>query len=178
MCKYPFVWDTQENFQKQTLRTRFSIVDSQGLQVLSLSVDRKRKTGEKTIMDQVKILDLKKTQKKHFHALCTAYNRSPFFEYYRDDLEQFYQLDLEFLIEFNQKSIAFVIEKLQLQNDLQEKKTNVENPLYPSIDFEQTDNLFAYQQTFHAKNGFVVGASILDFLFHLGPKETKRRLLI
>ena len=53
-------------------------------------------------------------QKHHWQTLCSAYRRSPYFEYYEDELQVFYEKEYKLLMNFNQDLFNWVCEKLDV----------------------------------------------------------------
>ncbi len=185
LLRYPnIIVDTGEYFLKQTYRNRCIIYTSNGPLGLSIPVVRKNKMSMKDVL-----IDVKEDWKKnHWRAISSAYNSSPFFEFYCDDLKQvFYkeytgltnlnksliehicnELDLKINIKTSEKYITIKDSDLDLRNTFNPKKTFVDSKTYPR-----------YVQIFEAKYGFQSNLSILDLLFHEGPESLNylRKLL-
>ena len=87
-----------ENFIKQTLRNRCEIYNSNGL--LKLTIPKKRKGSSKTLVKDIEISYMFDWKKQHWNAIESAYNTSPFFIYYRDNIrEVFFEKKEKFLRE-------------------------------------------------------------------------------
>lgn len=76
---------SDECYLKQTYRNRAVILNAQGEQRLSVPVQCPR--GPKTRVREVLVCYDKDWRRDHWRSLCTAYNNSPYFLYYRDELE-------------------------------------------------------------------------------------------
>lgn len=159
------VWIEQcENYQKQTIRTRCSIATSQGKQTLSIPVEGSH--GQKCQIKDVRISDHGNWRHLHWNALVTAYNESPFFEYYEDDIRPFYEKKWEFLLDFNNAITAKICELIDINPSIRftekyEGVTTIEEPA------EQK----TYYQVYQQKVGFIPNLSILDLLFNMGNES-------
>jgi len=161
--------EIHEHFPKQTIRNHCTISTTHGLMKLTIPLAGRK---NKSLTKDIKISYAEPWQKLHFKALETAYNNSPYFEYYNYQLEPFYKKEYEFLIDFN---IALTQKILNLL------KLNVELSLTDSYhDFDDGNDLrdfdFSsirtkeYYQVFSDKQGFLPNLSILDLLFNEGNK--------
>ena len=152
-----------ENYQKQTIRTRCEIATSQGRQVLSIPVEGSH--GQKCLIKDVRISDHGNWRHQHWNALVTAYGDSPFFEYYQDDLQPFFEKKWKYLLDFNNDICSKVCQLLDIQPKiaLTEQYTGVEE--LPPISMQE------YYQVYKEKTGFLAGLSILDLLFNMGNES-------
>lgn len=172
--------DTHENFQKQTFRNRARIYGANGAIVLSVPV----KSGSQKIkITDVEISNIEPWQRDHWKTLVSAYQASPFFEYYSFLLEPIFQKKYDSLWEFNLDIHHIVLQCLQLpiQKQFTESfvpiKRNDLRTIYTSKKPHPKSNTFPqYQQVFSYDKPFISDLSILDALFNLGP-ETEDYLL-
>ena len=91
--------EQHDHFVKQTYRNRCVIATTNGLQALSIPVEKFE--GLKCEMKDVRISDHANWHHLHWNALQSAYGESPFFEYYADDLHPFFERKWKFLYDFN-----------------------------------------------------------------------------
>lgn len=170
------LFSESEHFIKQTFRNRTSIYGPNGIQKLSIPL---KKWGRHTPIAHIEISYAEDWQTQHWRSLCTAYNRSPFFEYFQDDFEQLYSEKIHSLLEWNEQCF-FVIRRL-LDLDIQMNYSTDFNPLVnikPSILSTKTKTVLTqfefpfYLQTFNDKHGFIPNLSIIDVLFNLGTETT------
>jgi len=116
-----------ESFQKQTYRNRCLIATTNGVQALTVPVERsnlksqisnlKSQTSARPkdacyqrdarnlkpqIIRDLRISDHGNWRHLHWNALQSAYGDSPFFEYYQDDIRPFFERRWEFLLDFNE----------------------------------------------------------------------------
>lgn len=168
-----------EHYIKQTWRNRCVIGTANGPMTLSLPVEGK---GEKSLIRDVKLSDHGNWRHLHWNSIESAYNSSPFFEYYADDLNPFFSKKYEFLFDFNEEIRKTLCELLDIQSlsgttetyiaesDIPSDWTDWRNTIHPK---KQTDTNFEakpYYQVFDRKFGFQPNLSILDLLFNMGPE--------
>ncbi len=168
-----------ENFQKQTYRSRCEIYSPNGLQTLSIPLVNR---NHRQTMKELKIAYNDDWQKLHWRSLEAAYRRSPFFEYYEDDLISFYtEKKFDYLIDFNEALQQVVLGLLKLKPNYSftteyKENYNDANDFRNTITPKQTENAdktFApiiYSQVFEMRHGFIPNLSILDLLFNQGPR--------
>ena len=86
-------------YVKQTYRNRCHIAAANGVMALSIPVEKA--TKEKILTRDIRISDHSDWQTQHWRSIESAYNSTPFFEYYKDDLLPFYEKKWTFLYDFN-----------------------------------------------------------------------------
>ena len=165
-----------ESFQKQTYRNRCLIATTQGVQALTVPVER----GTSPLIKDIRISDHGNWRHLHWSALVSAYGESPFFEYYQDDIRPFFEKRWEFLFDFNedirmkmcelldiQPKVSYSLEFKILNSPLKDFREGI-RPKQP-----QTDSDFEskpYYQVYRQKHGFLPNLSVLDLLFNMGPE--------
>lgn len=160
-------WD---HYTKQTPRNRCVIASPAGRQVLTIPVV---KVEGKQLMRDVRISDHGAWRHLHWNALKTAYNASPFFEYYADDFAPFYEQRYEFLLDFNLALHRLVCELLAIDTPVRLTEAYDAHPVACADlrDFSALPLLREpYYQVFAPGHGFLAGLSIADLLFNLGPE--------
>ena len=163
--------ELNEHFIKQSIRNRCDIYGANGK--LRLSIPKQRKGSSKTIIENLKISYRNNWQKQHWNAIESAYNSSPFFEYYKDDLKPFFEEKEEYLVNFNSKLQNAILSMLQQENIIK----NTTEYLHKGDFFDlrnytwKLKNQEKYDQVFMEKQGFIPNLSILDLLFNLGPES-------
>ncbi len=152
-------------YQKQTFRNRTSIYSPNGKQDLIVPI---RHTQHKQTDGEIKIAYDEDWQKNHWKSITTAYNASPFFEFYKEELEPLFLKKHETLYSLNKKILLLVFGLLDVASPLVEEKNYILNtelviakrpPIYP---------IPQYTQVFKVKHGFIPNLSILDLIFNLG----------
>lgn len=165
-------FEKHEHFIKQTWRNRCAIAGPNGKQILVIPVI-KGKSGHTPVKD-VRICNDTPWQKIHWRSLEAGYRRSPYFEYYEDDLRPLFGTREEFLLDFNLKLHDKIMKFLKTK-----KKTGFTDKY--NKHWDETEDLRdgwisagsnKYVQVFSARNGFVEGLSIVDLIFNEGPVST------
>ena len=167
--------DIYEFYRKMSFRNRCMIAGAQG--IISLSVPLQEGRNQRLQMKDVLISNTENWQGRHFKSLCSAYSRSPFFEYYQNELSQIYQKPVERLADWNLCCLDWIKEKLawKIQWRLtdgpiafqDENFEDQRNRLLPKnyMEFEGV----RYRQVFEERTGFFPNLSILDLLFNADP---------
>ena len=180
LAVYPEIYIEQhENFVKQTYRNRTIILGANGPIPLIVPVEKGR--GQKISIKNLQIAYDEEWQRNQWRTIFSAYNSSPFFEYYADDIETFFRKKYKFLFDFNQQITKTILEILEISVDLNltedfekvpENCLNFREQISPKTHLVDPDPHFAaqpYTQVFSEKFGFVPDLSILDLLFNEGP---------
>ncbi len=166
------VFETEDNFQKQTNRNRMYIYSANGIQMLNIAVQHQNTEHQK--YKEIRLEEQSGWQKNHFKSLEAAYKNSPFYDYFIDDLVLIFQKKHTFLLDLNFEIFDTVNSCLGI--DLYFSKTteyfhevkdtsNFRHLANGKKDTTQTDE---YTQVFHEKYGFIPNLSILDLLFNEG----------
>jgi hypothetical protein len=173
-----------ENFQKQTYRNRCLIATTQGIQVLTVPIER----GNSQRIRDIRISDHGNWRHLHWQALRSAYGESPFFEYYQDDIRPFFEKNWEYLLDFNEAIREKICESIDIQPKVAYSKEftvdslqltdggpaghdfrSAINPKHPAEDPDFLPK--PYYQVYRQKHGFLPNLSILDLLFNMGPES-------
>ena len=88
-----------ETYQKMSFRNRCQITGAEGL--INLSVPLVKGRDQKTLIREVRISDRQPWQAQHWKTIVSCYSRSPWFEFYRDELEGLYRKQWNFLLDWN-----------------------------------------------------------------------------
>jgi hypothetical protein len=176
-------FDADMPFKRSSFRNRLIIAAADGPIQLSIPVVGGRSI--KSIYREVEIDYKSNWQRDHFRTLCTAYGNSPFFLFYRDELEQLFQQKPRLLHEWNLLCLEWVLKKIKIHllivNDISSQNEDIYSvradrysPQNYTIDSSKVD--VSYQQVFEEKTGFLPNLSILDLLFNEGT-HSKQVLL-
>ena len=176
-------FDTEMQFKRSSYRNRMIIAASNGPIQLSIPV-----IGGRSIKSKYKEVEIdykSNWQRDHFRTLCTAYGNSPFFMFYRDELEQLYHETPRLLYEWNLLCLSWVFKKMKvdkkIDNDMFHENESKETSfvdLYAPQNFNShpTQISVTYNQVFEDKTGFLPNLSVLDLLFNEGA-HSKQVLL-
>jgi len=174
--KQVVVVEQYETFPKQTYRNRAVVATANGL--LSLTVPVVRINGNHTYTKDMAICYNENWAVKHWRAIESAYNSSPYFLYYKDEVEAILNKQYIGLVDLNMDILSFVFKKLKVAKDimlstdfvLAEDVATIEdyhNRFSPKN--KEILQLPPYDQVFEDRYGFQTDISILDLLFNLGP---------
>jgi len=165
--------ETSENYLKQSYRNRCIIAGANG--PLPLSVPIVKPDTLKCLTKDIRISDHGNWRHLHWNAIVSAYNSTPFFEYYEDDFAPFYEKKYEFLFDFNEELRMLICQLLDIQPKIQYTtsfEADVENDfrwINPKQDIADPSFLLKpYYQVFQDKHGFLPNLSIIDLLFNTG----------
>jgi len=166
------VIEASENYQKQTYRNRATILTGNGLYDLIIPVIR---TSEKQIKE-IQIDNSSDWQRHHWKTIESAYNQSPYFLYYRDFFEPFFQKKSTFLFDYNMELIYLLRSLFLISNpisytdtfDIQSKNIkDLRNVFLPkNRTFRQ--KTIQYQQVFSDRFDFAENLACIDYLFTTG----------
>ena len=164
--------ELNEHFIKQSIRNRCEIYGANGK--LRLTIPKERKGSSKTIIESLKISYKQNWQKEHWNAIVSAYNSSPFFEYYKDELQPLFEEKEEYLVEFNSKLQKVILDLLQEKNTFKNTSKYLHQGDFSDLRnyHWELKNQEKYDQVFMEKQGFIPNLSILDLLFNLGPESS------
>ena len=118
---FPIVEEHCDHYIKQTYRNRCIIAASDGPLALTIPVEGRPKSEggtSKTPMRDIRISNHGRWRALHWHALVSAYENSPYFEFYADDFEEIYRKPCTFLVDFNAALQQLVLDLLNLRPNL------------------------------------------------------------
>ena len=179
---FPIVYVEQfEHFNKQTYRNRCNILGANG--PISLVIPVVKGRGPKILLKDMQVSNDTDWQRNHWRTIFSAYNSSPYFEFYKDDLKPFFEKQWNFLLDLNLSIHETICDLLEIENNLiltpdfeavPENTLNLREAISPKKHLMPTDEHFqaaAYTQVFSEKFGFTPNLSILDLLFNEGPNS-------
>lgn len=170
--------EMHENFQKQSYRNRCVIYGTNG--PLTLVIPVKKKHGIKNIITDIRIDYDNDWQNIHWKSLVSAYQNSPFFEFYKDELCELIFSKDEYLVGFNLKLLNHITGILNLDGSYSLSKDYSGNAelhdyrqtISPKKRLRRHDRFFepvTYRQVFEGKHGFIPNLSVVDLIFNAGP---------
>jgi hypothetical protein len=160
-----------------SFRNRTLVAGANGVIVLSVPLQNGR--DQKRLMKEVRIDNGKKWQAQHWKSIESSYNRSPWFDHYRDELAHLYQSRFEFLMDWNRACFEWTQQRIGLPSDFSftenyrehyEDDSHIDrrNKILPK-NFRDFDPV-KYRQVFEERLGFFPNLSILDLLFCEGKR--------
>ena len=173
--------EQHENYIKQTYRNRCTILSANGPMALSVPIESAG--GKKCPIRDVRIADHGNWRHLHWNALISAYNSTPFFEYYQDDFRPFYEKEYKYLFDFNEELRNLICQLIDIDTSaigytdeflLEVEGEDYRSKISPKMDWRVTDPDFEsipYYQVFEHRFGFTENLSILDLLFNMGNES-------
>lgn len=160
------------HYERKTYQNRCEILSANGVIALSVPVEKNAKTPFK----EVRIAYHTDWQKQHLRAFMSAYQNSPFYDYYIDDIRPVFEQNYECLIDFNMALQSVILEAIE-----EERTTSLTEAFYDGGELQDLRFAFtprsckgevmpSYTQVFCDKFPFQSNLSILDLLFNLGPE--------
>lgn len=171
------IWfENEDNYQKQSYRNRTVIYGANGRLILNIPVKHLHTPGVKQHQKykDVRIDHSTNWQQQHWKSLKSAYQTSPFFEFYEDDLAPLFTEEADLLMEFNYRCFYKVCECLQLGINYYKTTEYLREPTGVKdhrelINAKKAIPVEQYPQVFQNKEGFLSNLSILDLMFNEGP---------
>ncbi len=170
--------ELHETYCRQTYRNRYTILTANGIR--SLTVPVVKPYGNRTKIKEIKIATDSDFHKQHIKTLKTAYNASPYFEFFCYEIETFYQTKYSYLMDMNNASVE-CISKLLKYDFITEFTESFSHPSTENNSFIDTRysispknskyiNFAAppYYQVCNSKFSFVSNLSVLDLIFNTG----------
>lgn len=159
-----------------SFRNRCILAGAEG--VISLSIPLEKGRDQKTLVKDVRIADTYSWQVQHWRTIVSCYSRSPWFDFYREDLERLYRQPYKFLLDWNRACFEWTLRTLPMQIPVQ--LTGAYHKEYDErewIDWrgkfrpkDRAVSTVIYRQVFEERTGFIPGLSILDLLFCEGKR--------
>jgi hypothetical protein len=171
--------DIYEQYRKMSFRNRCLIAGAEG--IISLSVPLQNGRSQLRPINEVKISETEEWQNRHFKSICSAYNRSPFFEYYADELKRLYQKQVTGLVEWDLSCLEWLKQKLDWPAEIRLTESSLpfgvkgwddhRNRVVPK-NYNQW-NPVKYRQVFEERVGFFPNLSVVDLLFNTGRRAAE-----
>ena len=168
-----FEFEQYERWQKMSFRNRFWVAGSGGRIELSVPVVGGREFRGN--YRDVRIADGSDWRVHHWRTIVSCYNRSPWFEFYRDSLEALLWRKNDFLFDWNLACFEWINQHLKKPfsfgltdsyiGNYPDDVTDLRNRFTPKLLREQSRSAIFYKQVFEDRTGFIPGLSILDLIF-------------
>lgn len=196
LARHPrVIIDTGEHYERQSYRTRTSIVGPNGVQHLNVQIARDH--GNKMPMHSVGLSYVETWPQQHLHAIRSAYGKTPWFIHYIDSIEQVILQPYARLIDLQLATMRLGMGWLGLRTALHISETFIEGMAFeptagdhrtsdeerrsPLSDLRSTFNpkrplppevpaIASYHQVFADRHGFMPRLSVIDLVCNLGPR--------
>lgn len=167
------ILEQYENFPKQTYRNRTTIYGANGKLPLIIPISH---NGKREIKD-IEISYAENWQKLHWKSIKTAYQSTPYFEFFEDKLKNIFEKQTILLKDFNLNALKIILSILKTEKDyvMTEEyiKTSHTQDFREKFSAKQDSEMEMreYYQSFSDKNGFIKDLSILDLICNIGPES-------
>jgi hypothetical protein len=175
-------FDIYEDYRKMSFRNRCVVAGSNG--PVNLSIPLAEGRNQKRPMKEVRIDNKTGWQDQHWKTISSCYNRSPWFEFYKFDLEELYRRPVEWLVDWNRLCWDWMVGKLDA--GIQTSYTEAYQAVYDEREFLDWRNKLMprsihtdftgpvkYRQVFEDRAGFIPHLSILDLMFCEGRRTVE-----
>lgn len=170
------------SYQRRTFRTRTILMSANGPQAISVPVE----SDYNKLYRDIKINYDTPWAEQHQRAMLSAYNSTPFYEFYADDFAAIYDKHHTYIWDLNVEIMNLIAQLIGIKltysltddfikcpDDYTDLRIGIE-PKYQNV--LKTHAIEPYYQVFAQRHGFTPNLSILDLLFNMGP-ESKLVLL-
>lgn len=121
--------DIGEHYERQSYRTRTSIVGPNGKQDLAVQIARR--PGEKMPMRSVGLSYIETWPQQHVHAIRSAYGNTPWFIHYIDQIETVVLQKYERLVDLDLATMRLGMKWLGLRTEIEVSEQYVESRELP-----------------------------------------------
>lgn len=162
-------------YEKQSFRNRCLIGGVNKIEALIIPVSHK---SQKNLNQETEISYETSWRRIHNHAIKSAYKSSPYFDYYENQIDEFYKNEFQYLWDWQKASIELVNKIIKIPfpelivNFIEPNNSeylDYRNSIHPKKGIPQGLETNEYYQVFDDKHGFRKGLSILDYIFNEGP---------
>lgn len=173
--------DIGEHYERQSHRTRTSIVGPNGKQDLAVQIARR--SGEKMPMHTVGLSYVETWPQQHVHAIRSAYGNTPWFIHYIDDIQSTILRKYDRLVDVQNATLELGKKWLGLTTEVLVSDSYVEQ-LDGLVDLRLAfhpkralptaiETSPAYTQIFADRHGFVPRMSVIDLVMNTGPEARR-----
>ncbi len=173
--------DIGEHYERQSYRTRTSIVGPNSKQDLVVQIARR--SGEKMPMKSVGLSYAENWPQQHVHAIRSAYGQTPWFIHYIDEIEATVMKNYDRLVDLQLATIDLGMKWLGLTTEVHVSEHYIErldglidlrSSLHPKKALPaEVATASMYPQVFADRNGFVPRMSVIDLVCNCGPESAR-----
>jgi hypothetical protein len=166
---------TCDRFRKMSFQNRYVLAGANGL--ISLTIPIRGGREQKSEIGNIMIDNTTGWQNRHWKSLVSAYNKAPFFEYYREQIRALIFNEKTSLFDFNIDILNSLFNILEINN-----KVEIINFKDPNTCYRYSPEFLPrsfqdgrghwnpkYPQVFEDRIGFQPNLSFLDLIFCEGP---------
>ena len=163
--------ETHENYQKQSYRNSCFINTDKGKEALTIPIVYSQKNGH-ILSEKIPIVAASNWKKQHLRALETAYNSSPFFEFYIDDIMPIFTEKFTHLQALNMRILELLFSILEINKKIIPTTQYEQHPKVLDLRYlanRRKEKTYAFDKYTQVFGAFQSNLSILDLLFMEGP---------
>lgn len=185
-------FDVYDRYEKMSFRNTYTLIGANG--PLRLSIPLVNGRNQRIPYQMVEIDNSQRWQLLHWRTIVSAYNRSPWFEFYQLELKQLFEQQCKTLVEWNSWTVKWLLKQLKWTGKMEISSSKNELLAAGNEALKQDDNLsklqlchdlrnvfapkniqqllpntVSYSQVFQDRLNFFPYCSILDLLFCEGP---------
>lgn len=180
---HELTFEQYEHFQKRSYSNRYYIAGANGRLLLSIPLLHSRR--ERTAIKDLKICNRDRWQALHWKTLISAYRRSPWFEFYEQELSVMYNKKYKFILDWNLDTFNLVglwlgknwtvnmTSSYEIPTTIPDVADERHRFVPPKKEGTGEGYHLYYPQVFEDRNGFIPDLSILDLLFCEGNNAGK-----
>lgn len=167
--------DIYEYYRKMSFRNRCMIAGAGG--IISLSIPLEDGRNQRLPVNEVLISATENWQLKHLRSIDSSYRKAPFYDHYRDQLNEIYAQPYRRLADWNLYCLDWLEGLLKWPAVMSFSESRIVHGTAGIADLRdqvlprnfRSWNRLAYRQVFEERTGFIPNLSILDLLFNVGP---------
>lgn len=173
--------DIGEHYERQSYRTRTSIVGPNGKQDLAVQIARR--SGEKMPMRSVGLSYMETWPQQHVHAIRSAYGNTPWFIHYIDEIEDIVLKRYDRLVDLDTATMRLGMKWLGLKTEVLVSETYTEKldelsdlrlTLHPKKPLPpEAPSVPTYSQIFADRHGLIPRMSVIDLVMNTGPEARR-----
>lgn len=177
------VIDIGEHYQRQSYRSRTTIIGPNGRQDLVVQIARK--SGRKMPMRNVGLSYVETWPQQHVHAIRSAYGQTPWFIHYIDEIESVILKKYDRLADLDLATLRLGMKWLGLNTEVEVSEKYIE----PTGEDGRSDLRSSFQpkkplpievaavppypQVFADRHGFTPRMSVIDLVCNCGPRAVE-----
>ena len=161
--------DPQALHSKTSHWNRILLAGAEGPVRLSIPLQKGR--ANRLRFSEIKIANEYNWQDQHWKSINTCYNKSPWFEFYKDSLKELYGTNQEHLFDWNRSCLQWVSKRIGWSGEL--KLLDQQEQLGSSVTKLQSNEsglinipVIKYRQVFEERTGFLDNLSIFSVDFN------------
>ncbi|MCC8034406.1 MAG: WbqC family protein [Rikenellaceae bacterium] len=180
LCFSECIVDIHEYYRRRSFRNRCEILSAGGRTALTASVVNPGNFSRTAVKD-IRLDNTRRWRHTHWQSMVSSYKNSPYFDFYAERFEPFYDREFEFLFELNAGLLEVILDIISPGTKPLFSKRYVETcgedndyrgSISPLPRLMRPDTRFRdepYWQVFSDRFAFERNLSVVDLIFCEGP---------